>query len=369
MIWLDITDPKYVLFFRALLPYLQGLDEVFITTRKSSGYDECARLLELFKIPHISVGGYGGAQRIEKFKARLEREKLLLELIAPKNPKIFITGVSVEGAQCAFGLGIPVVHFADTPIAGNVCDARLLSIVARLSLPLSRLIFYPFVLPSAAFILLGMQSRNIVSYPFIDVALWLENIEDLRAQRLKGKESAPFLRALGFKEELPIILVREEEYKAHYVTKQARILYESVHLLHQHLRANIVIMPRYESAPLIVEFGHLERVKILESKFAPQEFYPYIDVLLGGGGSMNLEACYLGIPTISVRSLFLFHDSFLLENGFMSHATNAQEVLKLAESMLIHARKDNKKAFVKEDLESAKHAIIQRLREEFYSIP
>ncbi len=44
MIWLDIIDPKYVLFFKSLIPQLEALDSVIVTTRKSKDYDECARL-------------------------------------------------------------------------------------------------------------------------------------------------------------------------------------------------------------------------------------------------------------------------------------------------------------------------------------
>lgn len=364
MIWIDITDSKYVLFFRALLPYLRELDEVFITTRKSYGYDECARLLALFGIQSVSVGGYGGGERLGKLKARLVRQEKLLELVTAKSPRIFLTGVSVEGSGCAFGLGIPVVQFSDTPIAGSSVDVRLLTKVARLSLPLSELIFYPFVLPKECFFLLGMDEENLKSYGFIDVALWLDGIEDLRSQRHVRKSR--FLDALGLQENLPLILVREEEYKAHYVKEQLDVLYKSVHLLHKNLRANIVIMPRYESESLLTEFGGCNRVKVLEQKFFPQEFYPFIDVVLGGGGTMNLEASYLGIPTISMRSLLLFHDVFLIRNGFMQHTLNPQDTLELVSENLGLARGENKSAFVQGDVESAKREIVCTLKRIFY---
>lgn len=42
---------------------------------------------------------------------------------------------------------------------------------------------------------------------------------------------------------------------------------------------------------------------------------------------MNLEACYLGIPVISTRSILLFHDRFLLDNALMKHAKSATEAV------------------------------------------
>lgn len=358
MIWLDITDPKYVLFFRAFLPYLRALDEVCITTRSSSEYDECVRLLELFEMTHHCIGGYGGASREGKFHARLHRQEAFLEFFGENLPTLLITGASADAAQVAFGLGIPIVHFADTPIAGHTCDTRLLTKLARLTLPLSDLIFYPFVLPQECFSMLGMSAEDLVSYPFIDVALWLRDLP-------QGRD---FRQILNLPTHRPTILVREEEYKAHYVAQKLPVIYESVALLASSLDANIVIMPRYGSEELDREFGGLDSVHIVRQKFAPEEFYPYIDVLVGGGGTMNLESCYLGIPTISTRSLLLFHDKYLLEHSLMSHATSAQEVLSLVREAL--ARKASRRVqdtlFFCEPKEQAMRAIIEEIAQRFY---
>ena len=65
-------------------------------------------------------------------------------------------------------------------------------------------------------------------------------------------------------------------------------------------------------------------------------FFPFLVGRGGGAPPMNLEACYLGIPVISTRSLLLFHDRFLLDLGLMSHAKSALEVSKLAQKWLTH---------------------------------
>ncbi|WP_027327101.1 DUF354 domain-containing protein [Helicobacter pametensis] len=326
MIWLDITDPKYVLFFKGLIPRLEELDCVLVTTRESEGYSECLRLLELFGIKAYKIGGYGGSSKLGKFQARLERQRGFLELFHTfkEIPRLFITGASVEGVQTAYGLGIPVVNFADTPIAGHIFSLDSVTILSRLTLPLSSLVFYPFVVPKICYTSMGVDEKHCISYDFIDVALWLKDL----------KNGEDFRQKFGLDLALPTILVREEEYKAHYVKQKLPVIYESLALLSEHLDANIVVMPRYESEELREDFGSLKNIYILEEKLQPSEFYPYIDLLIGGGGTMNLESCYLGIPTISTRSLFLFHDIYLLENGLMEHATNAQEVLKLAQKTL-----------------------------------
>lgn len=325
MIWIDIIDPKYALFFKNLIPKLQSLDEVLITTRKSKDYNECAKLLELFEIEAIEVGGYGGASLIGKFESRLQRQKNFLKLFKKIGiPKIFITGASADGTQCAYGLGIPVVQFSDTPLKSEYFSLEKVTLLSRLTLPLSSLIFRPFIVPEICYSALGIPSKNIIAYNFIDVALWLKDLAPKK----------DFREIYHIPKKRPCVLIREEEYKAHYVEKKLTIIYESIALLASKTDANLILMPRYGSKQLKKDFGNLKNVFILEDKLLPNQFYPFIDVLIGGGGTMNLEACYLGIPTISTRSLFLFHDKYLLDNDLMKHCKTPQEVCNEVKKLL-----------------------------------
>lgn len=331
MIWLDIIDPKYVMFFKSLIPQLEQYSQVLITTRKSLGYDECAKLLALFGIKAYEVGGYGGESKIGKFQARLERQQGFLALFETLGvmPKLFITGASVDGVQCAFALGIPIVHFADTPVADEVFSPQSLTILSRLTLPLSSLVFRPFIVPEICYTCLGLLPSQVMAYDFIDVALWLGDVPSFEQNSPQRKA---FIQTYGLDSKLPIILVREEEYKAHYVKEKLSLIYQSIELLQK--EANILLMPRYGREELESAYGKYTNVKILKDKLPPKAFYPFVDLLIGGGGTMNLEACYLGIPVISTRSLLLFHDRFLLESHLMFHAKDIKEVLSLAHTLL-----------------------------------
>ncbi|PAF52448.1 DUF354 domain-containing protein [Helicobacter sp. 13S00477-4] len=360
MIWLDIIDPKYVLFFKDFIPYLKLLDEVLITTRKSPDYSECAKLLDLFKIPNIVIGSYGGQSLEGKFEKRLQRQKSFLKLFKKyKSPNLFITGASVDGTQCAYGLGIPIIQFSDTPIKDEVFSLEKITLLSRLTLPLSSLIFHPFIVPQICYTSLGIPTKNIIPYDFIDVALWLKNFQPQKDFRDNHK----------IPKNKPTILIREEEYKAHYVDKKLPIIYESVSLLCKNLDINIIIMPRYESQSLKKSFKSFKNIYIIEEKLKPNEFYPYIDILIGGGGTMNLEACYLGIPTISTRSLFLFHDRYLLKHKLMKHCKSPQEVFKTVEKILqnpqVELKKSNKKLF--EPKEANFDGIFKTIKDKFYA--
>ena len=338
MLWIDITDPKYALFFNALLPYLERLDSVLITTRKSDGYTECANLLAKFGIEAICIGGgsgYGGLSLEGKMLARIKRQEEFITLFKRVGkPRVFLSGASVEGAQSAFGLGIPIAHFSDTPMASFEGGEDNITVLSRLTLPLSSIIFYPFVVPKKAYRFFGVGMQNLIKYDFIDVALWLGDLqkEMLGKNSDKSKQKKDFLARLGFRdfgENKPLILAREEEYKAHYVGKKYPFFYEILHALAKQNLANIIIMPRYERWYLEQEFGKYECVRVAKETFFVNEFYPHIDMLIGGGGTMNLESSFLGIPTLSTRSLLLYHDKYLLENGLMHHAKSVDLALEV----------------------------------------
>ncbi|TLD81374.1 DUF354 domain-containing protein [Helicobacter sp. MIT 11-5569] len=329
MIWIDVATPKYAMFFTIMIKELQARGyEILVTTRYAPHYTEAKEILELHKIPHIVLGEYGGATLLEKFEARIFRQKEILDLFRVRGvPKVLICGAVVDSVQVSFGVGIPVVNIYDTPAFAKPGDEKCpneLTAVARLTLPFSKLFFYPFILPKELMLRFALDENQIVPYPFIDVALWINAI--------KKDSKNDFRIRYGLDSNKPTILVREEEYKAHYVKEKVPTIYEVIPLLKQEINANIVIMPRYEKDRLKRDFG--EVATILEEKLKPEEFYPFIDLFIGGGGTMNLEAVCYGIPTISTRSIWLVHDQYLIKNQLMFWTQDCKEILEIAKKML-----------------------------------
>ncbi len=326
MIWIDIATPKYALFFSYLFNEFKKIDDnILVTTRKSEGYTEAQALLELNHIDHRIVGNYGGETIKDKFVARIKRQQDFVTLFEQiGTPDLFICGSSAEGIQTAFGLGIPTVHFADGPIKADKFSYDDISILAKLTIPLSSLIIKPFFVPDECYTTLGVKPENIIDHDFFEVSLWTK---DMATDPQKD-----FRKRYGLDISRPTILIREEEFKAHYVHERLDVIYDSITILSEAIDANIVLMPRYESQALKSRFSSVALV--LEEKLLPEEFYPFIDLLIGGGGTMNVEAATLGIPVISTRSLKFFQDTYLIDNQFMSWAKNPQEVLALTQKLL-----------------------------------
>ena len=332
MIWIDIATPKYAHFFAKLIPYLE---DVLITARYSKDYVEVKKILDSYNLNYHLVGNYGGKNLKEKFLARLKRQEEFLNLFEKIGyPKLLINGAVVDSSQFAYGVGIPIITFYDTPIVLEANYKKIhynLTPVSKLTLPFADIVYYPFVIPKEIF---EKNNINAKSYDFIDVCLWMKDI--------KKNEKKDFRKKYNIPSNKPTILIREEEYKAHYVKEKKPFIYELIKKL-KNENFNIVIIPRYESKYLKKEFPF---AYIIEDKLQPEEFYPFIDFFVGGGGTMTLEAVYLGIPTISMRSIWLIHDKYLIDNNLMLWTNNINEAITYIKQN-IGKKFDNKKFFCK----------------------
>lgn len=339
MLWFDIGTPKYAFFFAKIIPELKNLGyEILVTTRSAPDYTEAKAVLDMHQIPYVISGTYGGQSIEDKFLARLARQQEFLKIFKSRGkPQAVLCGGIPDSIQTAFGLGIPVIDFCDTPIRHYEFSYKEITIGTKLTLPLSSLVFYPFVLPEEIFLKMGVGPEQLRRYDFIDVCLWMDEIVK--------EDKNDFRQKYGLDPNKKTILIREEEYKAHYVFEKLPTIYELIPKLSESFNANLVIMPRYDSEELKRNFS--QYATVLEDKLTPKEFYPFIDLLIGGGGTMNLEAVYYGIPTISTRSLWLYHDKYLMDHGLMKWAGSVDEALGLVEDLL-GQKLDNKKYFYKE---------------------
>lgn len=358
MIWIDIGTPKYAMFFSRMIPELKKRGhEVLVTTRYAPHYTEAKAVLELQGIEHIVLGEYGGSTLLDKFRARIFRQKEFLDIFEARGtPKVLICGAVVDSVHVAYGVGIPVVNIYDTPastFAGDKENPKNLTAVARLTLPYSKLFFYPYIMPREMFNNLTLEGEQIIPYDFVDVCLWMKDI--------KAETHNDFRTRYGLSLSRPTIMIREEEYKAHYVRDKIPVIYTLIRKIKERIDANIVIMPRYERDYLERDFGDVATV--LQEKLRPEEFYPFIDLFIGGGGTMNLESVYYGIPTISTRSIWLYHDQYLIENGLMHWSNDVDEILELI-PQIIGKKRDNHRFFVKDGGDEGFNTMIDRIEKE-----
>lgn len=322
MIWFDLITPKSVLFFKPIIENIKAKKQkVLITTRQGEGYSEIIELLELHGMEYVDRGVFGGEKLADKLSASIERQKALMEYISIYNVSKLVCLCSVDANRVAFGLGIPIINFYDIPLSDYSANFKKALPQARLTLPLSEKVFKPFVVPDEIFVRFSLEYEQVYEYNFIDPLIWLKDI----------KPDFDYVRTVfakyGIDPAKPYIIIREEEFKASYVSRKYPFLYESVAEIKEITGANIIFIPRYESAHLKNEFPD---AIVMEEKVIIQHLLAFAHLFIGGGGTLNTEACYFGTPTISTRSFISHYDKYQIDCELMVWVNNKEELIKKA---------------------------------------
>jgi uncharacterized protein len=282
-VWIDSLTPKHALFFTPVREALISRNiEVLVTTRR---YREAVETLRLKRIPFKIVGEHGGGTTYGKLVASAERVRKLADLINRWKPDVALSFSSPEAARVAFGLAVPHVAANDSPHAWRV---------AKLTVPLSKYLCYPWIIQRKVWTDLGATRDALIPYRALDPAAWLKNF----------KPNPQILQSLGLDKDKPIVFLRTEEAFASYLIGQARdsapvVLPMIRELLKRKLEAQIVVSTRYGlQAPILrKKFG--QKVKVLDWIVDSPSLLANSAVFVGSGGTMTVEAALLGTIAIS----------------------------------------------------------------------
>lgn len=318
-IWFDLVTPKSVLFFEPMIKEIQKTKQVIITTRGGDGYKETIELLKLYELPFENIGNFGGSCLVSKYKTSLDRQFQIIDYLAHHNIEKLVCLSSVDACRAAFGLAIPIINFYDIPLSDFNENFKRALPQARLTIPLATKMFKPFVVPDQVIKRFGLDDEQIFEYDFIDPLIWLKDFE-YNENYVKN-----ILKNYDMDYSKKTIVIREEEYKSSYVDKKYPFLYESLENIKQLTNANILIIPRYESEYLKKEFPF---AIVLEEKIKVQHLLKFADLFIGGGGTLNTEACFLGTPTISTRSFICHYDKYQIDHNLMVWLDNKNELLE-----------------------------------------
>jgi len=326
MIWFDLVTPKSVLFFEPIIKKIQDKDiDVFITTRGGEGYQETVELLDLYNLSYTNIGNFGGSSLKSKFEASIDRQIKFMEFIGEHHIERLVCLSSVDACRVAFGLGIPIVNFYDIPLSDHTTNFTRALPQARLTIPLAYKMFKPFVVPDEVIERFGLDNSQIYEYNFIDPLIWLQNF------KYDFDYVKKVLKNYNMNYSKPTIVIREEEYKSSYVDKKYPILYEAIDEIQRLTDTNIIIIPRYESKYLEKEFP---KAIILKEKIEIQHLLFFCDLFIGGGGTINSEACFLGTPTISTRSFISHYDKYQIDNNLMVWVDTKEELIKKVQLLI-----------------------------------
>ena len=311
---IDILTPKQCRFFSVLAKKLERRGfQVFKTARM---FREVVELLDILGEEAYIVGRYGGATLEGKLEASLERMLELKKVFHKLKPDLVISFSSPEASRIAFGLGIPHIAVNDSPHS---------EAVAKLTIPLSCFLFTPWVMPKAAWTRYGIASSKVIKYRALDPAAWLKEF----------KPNLRLVEEVGLDTSRPIAVFRLEESHASYILGMGGLVEEVARKALERFDIQPVIMPRYDEQINRVEKAFEGKAFILRKTIDAASLLYFASILVGGGGTMNIEAALLGVPVISCYpGETTYVERYLVDKGFIYRATESEEALAYMERLL-----------------------------------
>lgn len=313
IVHVDILTPKQVLFFEKIIKMLEDLDvKVLATSRR---YREVDQLLKLKKLKTNVLGSYGGKSLERKLFLSSQRTLLLTKLLYRVKPKVSVSYSSPETARVSFGLGIPHLCVNDSPHS---------EAVAKLTVPLSAKLLTPYVIPLKAWLKFGLDKKLIIRYKALDPIVWLKDF----------KPNPKVLSRLGISTDETIVVVRPEETYASYLLKQINgkfVYMKIVRNLLEELGKDVVliVLPRYNEQLNTLKKAFKTKVLVPEKVVDATSLLSYSSVFVGGGGTMNIEAALLGIPTFSFYpGTSTYIEKFLFRKGLLKKVVNPKDLTR-----------------------------------------
>jgi len=283
-IWLDALTPKQLLFFNSFRNRIKNRKKVKIwfTSRDYEQVTPLIKILELEKEIEI-IGSFGGETLEGKLSSSIERMNKLKNRVFEEKPDIVISSGSIEASRIAYGLSIPHICISDSPH----------SPIYPLSLPISKILFTPWIIPKKEWIIHGIKKEKIHYYKALDPIAWLIDFSPNKS----------VLKNIGINHDEPYILVRPPEVFASYLLNINHPYFLLFYLLKKLPKIfpdfKIVIMNRYLNQAKF--FKNLGKNFILLNKVIEgTSLIFYSSLVISGGGTITQEAALLGIPTISI---------------------------------------------------------------------
>lgn len=310
--WLDILTPKQVLLFRPVIEDLKssGVD-VLATSRK---YREVGPLAQMAGLDLKYVGERGSKGQEDQLLAATERQAEMIPIVKEFDPDVAVSIASAVCARIAFGLGVSHIAVNDSPHS---------EVAGRLSIPLSRHLLCPWVIPYKAWEKYGIQRKQVSTYRALDPAAWLKR-DPLHGPAPKLDSSKK------------TITVRVQESDAPYLAKADMAWTDKLlsALIDAYPDYNLVALCRYDFQVEEVKTKFGSKVHVPDEVVGGYDLLSATDLFVGMGGTMNSEAALMGVPTISAFQGDLYTDRYLESVGLMAKALTVPSLLSHAKRFM-----------------------------------
>jgi len=323
-ILIDMSNSPHVLFFRPIIKELESRGhKVDIIARDHA---QTKQLLDLFGMPYKLIGKHAGKKVHRKLLNALIRVLDIKIHIAKTNPDVCLSHQSPYIIYAAFLERKKSIYIFDND------QAKQQNLI---TFPLASKIMCPESL--------GEKGKKFIKYPGTKESLFLSSWKD----DFRGLEKIKKIKKKK-------ILVRTEISSAAY--HKGRSLFEIVKRLQE--KYQIIVSPRTDEQK--ESYKRIKGVIVLEKPVDGPSLMKSVDMVMGGGGSMNREAAVMGKPVISLYSgKLLESDLYLIEKGLMAHSLKPS--FELIESVM-------KKKVKTLDYKKIGKAAIEKIMKEIESL-
>jgi predicted glycosyltransferase len=280
-IWIDMTAPAHVLFFRPLIGLLRerGAD-VEVTARE---YAQTVQLLERHGIEAELIGRHGGRSRLGKLATMATRLSGLRRWARGRPFDAALAHGSHHLTLTARSLGIP---------SGNTFDYEFATLQHQLGCRAATIVLVPEAIPPLRLEPYGVRPPKLRRYPGLKEEYYLADFEP----------DASVTAGLGLDRGRILVLVRTPPDVSLYHRTANRLFPELLEELGRREDVQVVVLPRTREQRDDIRARRLPSLVVPEEAVDAQSLIALADLVVSAGGTINREAVALGTPVYTTFS-------------------------------------------------------------------
>jgi len=309
----DFTHPKQCMFFPPIIKELQKRKHEVLISAREFGRDKgfMSKLLKEngIDLPIYTTGGHGKT-KLEKLENFAHRTLHLANFMNYQEIEALICLSSPSAVRAAYGLGKKIFVFNDIPEAEHT---------AKLTIPFSDYLFFPFCIPSEHMNRFG--PRNFYKYPALDPIVWIKNFmpNDECLEQFDLVENT-------------YIIAKHTPTAASFNEGKEDLIVNLVNWLTDEIGIRVLVHS-YDIASAQVT---MPKAEILEGIVDLQSLMYYSKLLVTGGGTTSIEAAYFGRDVISARPILTHYDKYLILHDLMFRSRDLDVLKKTCQNRLFN---------------------------------
>jgi predicted glycosyltransferase len=274
-VWIDMTASAHVLVFRPLIRIMEERGhDVQITARD---YAQTLQLLELHGLRADVIGRHGGRARLQKARQMAHRLRSLRRWANGRRFDVALAHGSYDLTLTARRLGIP---------SSTTFDYEFATLQHQLGCRAATKVVVPDAIPAERLRRYGVRPPKLLQYPGLKEEYYLADFEP----------DGTLLTRFGVDPKRVLVALRPPPDVSLYHRQSNPLFPMTLDHLGRLGDVHAFVLPRTDEQREYVRGLRLPSVILPETAVDAQSLIALADVVVSAGGTMNREACALGVP-------------------------------------------------------------------------